>query len=98
MNAQKPVVTGWRCVACGTRVAISEVFSWRCPNSSNSDRHHVLEIENAIAPLRSNGDSNPFVGFQRYLAWDAFAATLGLEFDLRTKIIRDLDERSYCYR
>jgi len=52
----------------------------------------VLEIENTIAPLRSNGDSNPFVGFQRYLAWDAFAATLGLEFDSRTKIIRDLDD------
>ncbi|MFM7494318.1 MAG: hypothetical protein ACKO2A_10470, partial [Acidimicrobiaceae bacterium] len=92
MNTQKPVVTGWRCAACGTRVAISEIFSWRCPNSSDSDRHHVLEIENAIAPLRSNGDSNPFIGFQRYLAWDAFAATLGLEFDSRTKIILDLDD------
>ena len=92
MNAQKPVVTGWRCSVCGAHVAISDIFSWRCPNSSDSDRHHVLEIENAIAPLRSNGDSNPFVGFQRYLAWDAFAATLGLDFDSRTKIIRDLDD------
>ena len=51
----------------------------------------MLEIENSLAPLRSNGDANPFVAFQRYLAWDAFAATLGLEFELRTKIIRDLD-------
>ncbi|NDF67695.1 MAG: hypothetical protein EB142_07320, partial [Actinobacteria bacterium] len=75
MNLQTSVVTGLRCGGCGTRVAISEVFSWRCPNSSDADRHHVLEIESAIAPLRSNGDANPFVAFQRYLAWDAFAAT-----------------------
>ena len=52
----------------------------------------MLEIENSLAPLRSNGDANPFVAFQRYLAWDAFAASLGLEFELRTKIIRDLDD------
>ena len=87
-----PVVTGWRCSACGTRVAISEIFSWRCPNSSDVDRHHVLELENSIAPLRSTGDANPYVGFQRYLAWDAFAATLGLDFEARTKIIRELDD------
>jgi hypothetical protein len=87
-----PVVTGWRCSACGTRVAISEIFSWRCPNSSDSDRHHVLELENSIAPLRSSGDTNPYVGFQRYLAWDAFAATLGLDFEARTEIIRELDD------
>ncbi len=77
---------------CETRVPISQVFSWRCPNSSQTDRHHVLEIENAIAPLRSTGDANPFVAFQRYLAWDAFAANLGLDFESRTKIIRDLDD------
>ena len=92
MSVQTPVVTGWRCAVCRERVAISEIFSWRCPNSSDTDRHHVLEIENLIAPLRTNGDANPFVGFQRYLAWDAFAATLGFDFELRTKIIRDLDD------
>ncbi len=89
---QTPVVTGWRCSACDTKVSISDIFSWRCPNATSSDRHHVLELENAITPLRANKDTNPFVAFQRYLAWDAFAATLGLDFDDRTKIIRDLDE------
>lgn len=91
VSLQKPVVTGWRCAACGTKVAIDEVFSWRCPNSNDSDRHHVLEIESSIAPLRSNGDPNPFVAFQRYLAWDSFAATLGLGIESRTQIIRELD-------
>ena len=87
-----PVVTGWRCSVCNTKVSIDEIFSWRCPNSTSSYRHHVLELENSIAPLRSNGDANPYVAFQRYLAWDAFAATLGLDFAARTKIIRDLDQ------
>ena len=89
---QTPVVTGWRCSTCDTKVLVSNIFSWRCPNATSSDRHHVLELENAISPLRTSGDTNPFVAFQRYLAWDAFAATLGLDFDDRTKIIRDLDE------
>ena len=87
-----PVVTGWRCSVCNTKVSIDEIFSWRCPKSTSSDRHHVLELENAIAPLRSNGDANPYIAFQRYLAWDAFALTLGLDLVARTKIIRDLDE------
>ena len=87
-----PVVTGWRCSVCNTKVSINEIFSWRCPNSTSSDRHHVLELENAIAPLRSDGGTNPYIAFQRYLAWDAFAATLGLDFAARTKIIRDLDQ------
>ncbi|MFM8777226.1 MAG: hypothetical protein ACKOEH_10160, partial [Actinomycetota bacterium] len=70
-----PVATGWHCAVCGAKVSIGEIFSWRCPNSSGSDRHHVLELQSSIAPLRSNGDANPCVAFQRYLAWDAFAAT-----------------------
>ncbi len=74
------------------KVSIDEIFSWRCPNSTSSDRHHVLELESSIAPLRSNGDANPYIAFQRYLAWDAFAASLGLDFAARTKIIRDLDQ------
>ena len=87
-----PVVTGWRCSVCNTKVSIDEIFSWRCPKSTSSDRHHVLELEIAIASLRSNGDTNPYIAFQRYLAWDAFAATLGLDVAARTKIIRDLDQ------
>ena len=73
-------------------MSIDQVFSWRCPNSTETDRRHVLEIDSTIAPLRSNGDANPFIAFQRYLAWDAFAETLGLDASARTKIIRDLDD------
>jgi len=88
---QTSVVTGWHCSVCGQDVAISEVFSWRCPNATSTDRHHVLELDQVMAPLRSSGDLNPFIAFQRYLAWDAFAATLGLDFATRTNTIRELD-------
>ena len=84
--------TGWKCAACGHRVAVEQPFSWRCPNSSDSDRHHVLLLEQPIAPLRSTGDANPYVAFRKYLAWDAFAASLGLNDEQRESIIRRTDD------
>ena len=40
-------VTGWRCAVCDSTVAIATPFPWRCPNSTEADRHHVLTIVNA---------------------------------------------------
>ena len=40
-------VTGWRCAVCGATVDIATPFPWRCPNSTDADRHHVLTIVNA---------------------------------------------------
>ena len=40
-------VTGWRCAVCGATVDIATPFPWRCPNSTDTDRHHVLTIVNA---------------------------------------------------
>jgi threonine synthase len=40
-------VTGWRCAVCDATVAIATPFPWRCPNSTDADRHHVLTIVNA---------------------------------------------------
>jgi len=84
--------TGWKCAVCGHRVSVEQSFSWRCPNSSDSDRHHVLLLEQPIAPLRSTGDTNPYVAFRKYLAWDAFAASLGLNDEKREAIIRRTDD------
>ena len=39
-------VTGWRCAVCDATVAIAAPFPWRCPNSTDADRHHVLTIVN----------------------------------------------------
>ena len=82
---------GWKCAVCGERVAIGTPLSWRCPNSNDHDTHHVLQIEQPIAPLRSTGDDNPYIAFRKYLAWDAFAAALGMSDDARVSLIRQAD-------
>ncbi|MFM8267955.1 MAG: PLP-dependent lyase/thiolase [Ilumatobacteraceae bacterium] len=85
-------VTGWRCAVCGAEVPIAQPLQWRCPQAGDGG-HHVLRIVQHLAPLRSTGEVNPFVGFRRYLAWDAFAAAHGLDADARTSIAVDLDRR-----
>jgi threonine synthase len=82
---------GWKCAVCGERVAIGTPLSWRCPNSSDHDTHHVLQIEQPIAPLRSTGDENPYIAFRKYLAWDAFAEAIGMSDDARVSLIREAD-------
>ena len=89
MLAQPQV--GWKCAVCGERVAIGTPLSWRCPNSNENDTHHVLQIEQPIAPLRSTGDDNPYIAFRKYLAWDSFAAALGMSEDERIALIREAD-------
>ncbi len=37
-------VTGWRCLVCGATLDIATAMPWRCPNATQSDRHHVLAI------------------------------------------------------
>ena len=86
-----PLAAGWRCAVCGATVDIAEPLVWRCPNAIGDDRHHALELVQAVSPLRSNGDDNPFVAFRRYLAWDSYAAALGLTEAAREAIVRDLD-------
>ena len=49
-------VTGWRCAVCDATVDIATPFPWRCPNATDTDRHHVLTIVNAH-PARSSDQS-----------------------------------------
>ncbi|MGD9705015.1 MAG: PLP-dependent lyase/thiolase [Acidimicrobiia bacterium] len=37
-------VAGFRCAVCGALVDIATPLSWRCPNATDADRHHVLQI------------------------------------------------------
>ena len=87
----KPLAAGWVCAVCGAHVDIAVPFSWRCPNSSAADRHHALQLVQAIAPLRGDDDSNPFVAFRSYLAWDGFAAANGMTEEARTAVVRQVD-------
>lgn len=91
--AAATVAVSWRCASCGARVKISQPLSWRCPNASDADRHHVLLLDEPLRPLRGNGDDNPYISFRTYLAWDSFAAAHGLSDEQRVEIIRRTDER-----
>ncbi len=84
---------GWRCAVCGASTPIDEPFTWRCPQACDTDRHHApqLQLQQIIAPLRSSGEHNPFLGFRRHLAWDTFAASLGLDDAARHELVDELD-------
>jgi threonine synthase len=82
---------GWSCAVCGTHVDIAAPLVWRCPRATDSDPHHALQLVQGLAPLRATDDTNPFVAFQRYLAWDGFAAANGMTEPARTAMIRQLD-------
>lgn len=97
-------VTGWECMVCGARLDIAVAFPWRCPNSTATDRHHVLAIVNEASADdddgstghdRSSGrivDPNPFVAHDHELAWAAYAAANGMEADERRTLVRELDD------
>jgi threonine synthase len=85
------MVSGWACAVCGATSPIDAPFTWRCPNATPGDRHHAPQLVQGLAPLRSTGEYNPFLGFRRYLAWDAFAAARGLDDDARIALVAELD-------
>ncbi|MEK7422899.1 MAG: PLP-dependent lyase/thiolase [Actinomycetota bacterium] len=89
----RPLAAGWRCSVCGATVDATQPLAWRCPKASDADRHHALELVQAVTPLRSNGNRNPFLAFRRYLAWDTYAASLGLTDAAREAVVMDLDGR-----
>ena len=85
------VVTGLECSVCGAHVSISTPFSWRCPNASANDRHHVLRFVSDVRPFRPGSDENPFLAYRQWLAVDAFGESIGLAEDARIRIISDLN-------
>src|ERR1041384_7952850 len=87
----RPMVAGWTGAVGGAGLGIGTPLVWRCPNASDTDRHHALQIVQSISPLRGGPDANPFVAFRRYLAWDGFAAAAGLTEEARTAMVRQLD-------
>ncbi len=87
----KPLAAGWVCAVCRAHVDIAEPFSWRCPNATDADRHHALQLVQAISPLRGGDDPNPFLAFRPYLAWDGFASANGMTEAARTATVRQID-------
>ena len=87
------MVTGLACAVCGARVPIGTPLSWACPNSSDSDRRHLLQFESTLDPFRPIDSPNPFLAFRRSLAVDALGEALGLSDDAREHII-DVADRA----
>ena len=85
------IATCWKCAVCGATTAVDVPFTWRCPNSSTTDRHHAPQLVQELMPLRSGGESNPFLAFRSYLAWDSFAAAHGLDDVARAALVAELD-------
>ncbi len=86
-----PLVTGWQCRVCGASVDIATPFSWRCPNATETDRHHALRLVQGSAPLQSGGQQNPFLAYRPYLAWDGFAAAHAMTVKARDTFVAELD-------
>lgn len=90
------MITGWRCAVCGAAADIAQPFTWRCSNSTEGDRHHAPQLVQTIEPLRSNGETNPFLGFRRYLAVDAFMAGTGIADARRAELSAQLDSQIHA--
>jgi threonine dehydratase len=97
-------VTGWECLVCRATVDIATPFPWRCPNSTSSDRHHVLAIVNGEVSHDAGFDghempvleapdpmANPFVSYDSQLAWAAYADANGIEAAARREMVEELD-------
>lgn len=86
-------VLGWECAVCATKVDLLDAMPWRCPNSSITDRHHVLHaIKVANASASTSDDSNPFVRFDQRLAWASAAAARGMTSAARAALVIELDD------
>jgi threonine synthase len=93
--------TGWRCVTCGTRVALDTVLTWRCPGYRPDDPHHVLVPERTPGPLEVVDHDDPFVAFDAELAWSGCAQSHGMDHEQRMTLLADLGlsfRRTPCQR
>src|SRR3954453_21286581 len=87
-------VIGWRCIVCDAFVDISEALVFRCPNWTPSDPYHSLRVIRHDAPLRRvSDDTNPFLAYQPYFAWDSFAAENDVDEQARYDLAAAADAR-----
>lgn len=85
-------VSALRCRVCGEHCPITRPLSWRCPNATPADRHHVLALVTDGEPVDVVDDANPFVAYRPALAWDAFAGSLGMTDAARVALVRHVDD------
>ena len=86
-------IVGWRCAVCGATSPIEAALTWRCPNATDTDRHHAPQLVQSHVSWQPTDDTNPFLRFRGALAWDTFAAAAGLDDQQRVALVRELDDR-----
>jgi threonine synthase len=79
---------------CSATVELTDPAPWRCPNSTATDRRHVLRavsVPSQERPVPVDGE-HPFVANDDRLAWSAAAAARGLGRDARDALVMELDD------
>jgi hypothetical protein len=95
MTPTSPHILGaeFVCAVCHAVVDLDSTLIFSCPHVSDSDKRHVLHIREAIRPLRSIADPNPFIAFRNHLAVDAFGARVGISDQDRIEIITTTNQQ-----
>jgi threonine synthase len=83
------MIVGYRCAACGHLVDIATPWAWRCPNSSLTDRHHVLRLMGVHR--RPALGSHPLLDGGANLAWLSFASAHGMTGAACEALAADVD-------
>ena len=90
---ERPLIAGWQCRVCGASVDIAVPFTWKCPNATETDRHHALRLVQTESPPRLAPAANPFLINRSLLAWDAFAAANAMTVPAREAMVSELDSQ-----
>ncbi len=83
------MIVGYRCAVCGHLVDIATPWAWRCPNSSLTDRHHVLRLLGVHR--RPSLGSHPLLDGGANLAWLSFANAHGMTGAACEALAADID-------
>ena len=68
-------------------------FPWRCPNSTSTDRCHLLQIvRSGAASDPAVEHRNPYLRHDGDLAWAAYAHANGMDLEARRRLVLELDD------
>jgi threonine dehydratase len=77
---------------CAAEYDVAEPLRWQCANVGDGG-HHVLGLVGDRTPWSPAAGDEPFVAFDRSLAWAAFADAHGVSADRRAALVAALDAR-----
>ncbi|MFT6762673.1 MAG: threonine synthase [Candidatus Aldehydirespiratoraceae bacterium] len=84
--------TKWHCARCSAELAMSAWFPFRCPNATETDRHHYLQIWDDGELTDPIEATHPFIAIDAELAWAKCAELHGMDADRRAALVIELDD------